>query len=162
MLTQLKIISSKMSKNHIDIRLNHERFLKTVCESKSVFALENEEGYATSSSNESEDEDGDAIGVICFWSEKVRAKSCITNAWSNYSIVEIPLNEFIENWCIGIDNDGLLIGTNFDQNMFGYEIEGYQLILELIVELEKSNTALMFMKFSSIQDLKSQITEALK
>lgn len=109
-----------------------------------------------------EDEDGEPIGMICFWSEKALAKSCIKNGWEEYEPLEIDLTEFIENWCIGIDNDGLLIGTNFAQNMFGYEIEGYELILELITELKTNNKELEFQKFDNLSDLESQIKEALE
>ena len=151
-----------MYKNQIDIKLNHERFIKTVCENKIVYSLENEEGCATSSSSELEDDDGEPIGIICFWSDRARAKSCIKEGWANYNIIEVSLSDFIENWCIGIDNDGLLIGTNFDQNMFGYEVEGYQLILELINQLQKNDENLDFEKFENIEDLKIQVIEAMK
>ncbi len=151
-----------MLKNHIDVKLKHEKFVKKVCETSLVYGLENEDGFATSSSNDLEDESGEPIGIICFWSEKALAKSCVKNDWEEYEPTEINLAEFIENWCIGIDNDELLIGTNFDQNMFGYEIEGYELILELIEELKKNNKELDFEKFENLEDLETQIREAME
>ena len=150
-----------MFKNHIDIRLKHEKFIKKVCETNIVYGLEKGGGYATSSSNDLEDEDGEPIGIICFWSEKALANSCVKNGWKEYKLSEIKLSEFIENWCIGIDNDELLVGTNFDQNMFGYEIEGYDLILELLDELKKINKELEFLKFENLEDLETQIKEAI-
>ncbi|ESU24657.1 hypothetical protein FLJC2902T_31890 [Flavobacterium limnosediminis JC2902] len=151
-----------MFKNHIDIRLKHEKFIKKVCETNIVYGLESEDGFATSSSNDLEDEDGEPIGIICFWSEKALANSCVKNNWEEYKPTEINLAEFIENWCIGIDNDGLLIGTNFDQNMFGHEVEGYELILELIDELKKNKKELEFQKFENLADLETQIKEVLE
>lgn len=151
-----------MHKNHIDIRLNHEKFIAKVCETHIVYALESEDGFATSSSNELEDEDGEPVGIICFWSEKSGANACAKNDWDNFKPVEIDLTDFMENWCIGIDNDGLLIGTNFDQNLFGYEIEGYELILELIKKLGQSNNSLSFEKFKDLEDFKNQVENALK
>ena len=55
-----------MLKNHIDVRLKHEKFIKRVCETNIVYGLKSKEGFATSSSNDFEDEDGEPIGIICF------------------------------------------------------------------------------------------------
>lgn len=150
-----------MFKNQIDIKLKHEKFIRKVCETNIVYGLENEVGFATSSSNEFEDEDGDPIEIICFWSEEILAKVCAKNEWKGYKTVPIDLTDFIENWCIGIDNDGLLVGTNFDHNMFGNEIEGYNLIVELIDELKKVKKELKFQKFKNVEDLESQIKKIL-
>ncbi len=123
-----------MLKNHIDIKLKNKKFVKEVCETGIVFGLKNKEGFATSCSNGLEDEDGEAITLICFWSKEIMAKVCAKNEWESYAPVEIKLSDFLENWCIGIHNDGLLVGANFDQHLFGYESEGYDLILEIIAE----------------------------
>ena len=151
-----------MFKNHIDVRLKHEKFVKRVCETNIVYVLEDEDGFATSSSNNLEDEDGEPIGILCFWSEKALAKSCVKNGWEEYEPTEIDLTEFIENWCIGIDKDELLVGTNFDQNMFGFEIEGYELILELVEELKKNKNELEFQKFENLEDLENHIRKAME
>lgn len=50
-----------MFKNHIDVKLKHEKFVTKVCETNLVYGLENEDGFATSSSNDLEDEDGEPI-----------------------------------------------------------------------------------------------------
>ena len=150
-----------MLKNHIDVRLKHEKFIKRVCETNIVYGLESEEGFATSSSNDFEDEDGEPIGIICFWSEKALANSCIKNGWEEYKLAEISLSEFIENWCIGMDNDELLVGTNFDQNMFGFEIDPFDLILELVEELKTNKKELEFLKFENLADLEKQINDAI-
>lgn len=152
-----------MFKNHIDVRLKHEKFIKRVCETTIVYGLEDEDGFVgTSSSNDLEDEEGEPVRILCFWSEKALARACIKDGWEGYKTSEIELAEFIENWCIGIDKDELLVGTNFDQNMFGYEIEGYNLILELIAELNKNKKELEFLKFENLEDLESQIKEAME
>lgn len=152
----------KMFKNHLDIKIHHEKFIKKVCETNIVYSLKNEIGFATSNSNQVVEEDGEPVEIICFWSEEIRARVCAKNGWKNYETVEIELNDFIENWCIGMDNDGLLAGINFDHNMFGYEIEGYHLILELIKELKKIQKELDFLKFENLDDLENQIKDALE
>ena len=149
-----------MHQDHITVRQRHEKFIKKVCETNIVYGLESEEGFATSSSNEFDDENGEPVGIICFWSEKALANSCIKNGWIDYNVAEIPLSELIENWCVGMNNDGLLVGTNFDQNMFGFEIEPLELILELVKELKAINSNIVFQKFENLIDLETQIINA--
>ncbi len=146
-----------MFQDSITVKNRHVRFVKTVCETEIVYGLENVEGYATSSSIHYEDENEAPIGLICFWSEKALAKSCIKSGWLNYKITEVKLSKFIEDWCVGMENDGLLVGTNFDQNMFGFEAEPLELILELINELQKNGKELNFRKYNDISDLKIQV-----
>ena len=146
-----------MIQDSILIEKRHKRFIKTVCESKTVYVLKNKQGFATSSSVHFEDNEGKPIGIICFWAEKALAKSCIKNNWANYKLSKIPLSEFMENWCIGMENDGILIGTEFDQNMFGFETEPMELILDLVSELNSIGKDLNFKKFNGIIDMEKQV-----
>ncbi len=145
-----------MFQDHIIVRKRHEKFIKTVCESEVVYGLKNNKGFATSSSVHYEDDNGDPFGMICFWAYEARAKSCAKDGWKTYKATEIPLAEFMENRCVGMANDGLLIGTEFDQNMFGFEAEPLELILELTSELKSVGKDLEFRKFNGIADLEGQ------
>jgi len=151
-----------MFQDSITLKNRHLKFVKTVSDSEIVYGLKSKNGFATSSSTQFEDDDGKPIGMICFWAEKVRAKSCAKDEWMNYSVTEISLVEFLENWCVGMANDGLLIGTQFDQNLFGYEIEPLDLILELIAELKSNGKDLNFKKFNGINDLEKQVKEIIE
>lgn len=91
---------------------------------------------ATSRSSKYEDNERKQVGLICFWSERSLAKSCIKDDWIDYVPVEISLGDNIEDWCIGIPNEGLLIGTEFNQNMFGFEVDPLDLVFELGKELK--------------------------
>ncbi len=124
--------------------------------------MKNKKGFATSSSVHYCDENDEPIGVICFWAESARAKSCIKEGWRKYKLTEIPLTDFMENWCVGIGNDGLLIGTQFDQNMFGFEAESFELILDLSKELKLLGKSLSFRKFEGIDDLENQVKAAME
>ncbi len=146
-----------MLQDQITIKNRHEKFIKSVCATEMVYGLKNKNGFATSSSVHYEDENGDPVGIICFWSESTRAKSCITEGWKKYQVTEIPLTVFMENWCVGMGNDGLLIGTQFDQNMFGFEAEPYELILDLVNELKFQDKDLDFKKFNGILDLEMRV-----
>lgn len=165
-MTNLKKLRNEFSspimiQDSIVIRNRHRRFIKVVCKTGIVYGLESKDGFASSSSVHFEDEDENPIGIICFWAEKALAKSCIKNGWSDYEITEIPLPDFIENWCIGMGGDGLIVGTEFDQNMFGFEADPLELIIDLLNELEVKSTQLKFAKFKSNIDLKSQVQEIL-
>ena len=151
-----------MIQDSILIKKRHKRFIKNVCESELVYGLENQKGFATSSSIHYEDEEGEPVVIICFWAEKSLAKSCIKEGWADYDISEVSLSDFIENWCVGMDYDGLLIGTEFDQNMFGYETEPLDLILDLCTELKSVGKDLDFQKFEGISDLENQVKAILE
>ena len=148
-----------MFQDFITLKTRHLRFVKTVSDSEIVYGLKSKNGYATSSSTQYEDDVGKPIGMICFWAEKVRAKSCAKDDWKKYKVSEIPLAEFMENWCIGMANDGLLIGTQFDQNLLGHEVEPLDLILELTSEIKSIEKDLNFKKFNGIADLEKQVKE---
>lgn len=151
-----------MLQDSITLKNRHLKFIKTVSDSEIVYCLKNKNGFATSSSTQYEDDNGNPIGMICFWAEKVLAKSCAKDEWKKYKVTKIPLTEFIENWCIGIANDGLLVGTQFDQNLFGYEAEPLELILELTTELKLVRKNLNYRKFNGIEDLEKQINAIME
>ena len=146
-----------MEQQGSDIITNrYQKFIKTVCETDIVYALQNHDGFATSASVQYDDENDKPVGVLCFWAESARAKSCIKNHWDNYQITEIPLTDFIENWCVGMENDGILAGTGFDQNMFGYEAKPLDLILDLVTEIKVTKKSILLQKFDGIADLEEQ------
>jgi len=151
-----------MFQDSIILKNRHQKFLMTVSENGIVYGLKNKNGFATSSSIQFEDDNGNPIVIICFWAEKVRARSCVKGEWKKYKVTKISLADFLENWCIGMANDGLLIGTQFDQNLFGHEVEPFDLILELTNELKSIGKDLSFRKFDGIDDLEKQIKEVME
>jgi len=151
-----------MLQDSIITEQRHQQFIKTICASGIVYGLKNRKGFVTSSSVHYEDDDGQPIGILCFWAEKARAKSCVKDSWKRYKVTKITLVDFMENWCIGMDNDDLLVGTAFDQNMFGFEAEPLELLLDLANELIAIDKDFAFKKFDGIRDLKSQVEAILK
>lgn len=148
-----------MLQDHITVQNRYKDFIKKISKTEVVYALKDDKGYATSYSNEAEYEDGEEVQIICFWSDAARANSCIENEWNQYEPSPVPLNEFVENWCLGMNSDGLLVGTNFDSNLFGYEAEPLELILDIIEELKASEKSLELRKFKDMEDLEKQIRE---
>lgn len=146
-----------MEQQGSDIITNrYKKFIKTVCETDIVYALQNHEGFATSASVQYDDENDRPVSVLCFWAESGRAKSCSKNHWENYQLTEISLADFIENWGVGMENDGILAGIEFDQNMFGYEAKPLDLILDLVTEIKATKKSISLQKFDGIADLEEQ------
>ncbi|MCT2564170.1 DUF2750 domain-containing protein [Chryseobacterium herbae] len=150
-----------MIQDHITVENRHKDFIKKVSETEIIYALKDENGYSVSYSNELEYEDGEPVQIICFWSDQARAKSCIGDEWSHYEVSSVPLNDFVENWCLGMNNDGLVVGTNFDSNLFGCEAEPLELVLDIIEELKKTGKNITLRKFRSIEEMETQIREVL-
>lgn len=150
-----------MIEDHLMLQLRYERFIKQVCETKSLYALESADGLATSSSHDYEDEDDNPVPLICFWSDVEMAKSCIQSGWQGFEIKRIGLTDFLENWCVGMSGDGLLVGINFDSTMLGFEAEPNELLLDLITELKYLNTKISFERFKDLEDLENQVKRVL-
>jgi len=148
-----------MLQNAITTRQRHERFIQKACETGTVYGLESGDGFATSSSNEFEDDEGEPIGMICFWSEAGLARACAKDGWAGYEAVEVTLSDFIENWCVGMSNDDLLAGTNFDQHMFGFEADPLDLIIDLNTELKKQGKQITLKKYADMDELLQEIED---
>lgn len=151
-----------MLQDQITLKNRCKDFIRKVSETEIVYGLKDDKGYATSYSNDLEYEDGEPVQIICFWSDAARAKSCVDREWNRYEASPIPLNEFLENWCLGMNSDGLVVGIDFDSNMFGYEAEPLELVLEMIEELKKNNKSLTLRKFDDLEDMENQIREVLE
>ncbi|MBP2615354.1 DUF2750 domain-containing protein [Chryseobacterium jejuense] len=151
-----------MLQDQITLKNRYKAFIRKVSETETVYGLKDDKGYATSYSNDLEYEDGEPVQIICFWADAARAKSCVSKEWNRYEASPIPLNEFLENWCLGMNSDGLIVGADFDSNLFGYEAEPLELVLEIIEELKKNGKSLTLKKFDDLEDMENQIREVLK
>ncbi len=145
-----------------DSSMKHAQFIKEIVETETVWVLEKEDGYATASSINFEDEDGEPAEVLCFWSEKEFAMACSKDDWEGYVPVEIPLSDFIENWCIGMDNDLIMAGIDFDEELTGDEVDPLELILDIGAVLKSQNKKIVLEKFKSMDDLVAEVTENLE
>ena len=139
----------------------HQLFIKEVSNSKEVYLLQNKQWFITCESNLEWDNTVDPPSVLCFWSNKTLAKVCQKNHWNDAEIITVPLSEFIESWCVGIENDGHIIGTNFNQNLFWREIQWYDLILELINHLEVTKENLQLHKYKNLGDFKKNVESVI-
>lgn len=143
-----------MFKTSADIEIKHKRFIKDVIKSEEIWTLKNEKGYVSSTSNHFENENKEALLIQVFWSSKVEAKYCSTKIWQNenFEIDIIPLNEFIELWCIGMHRDNVIAGTNFDLQLFGHEEEPLILAKDLLESAKQNKVKLNFQNYNSIDE----------
>ena len=146
-----------MLQNAATIETRHKMFVERVVQFDKVWALENDEGFATSTAN-----DDDDIAVILFWSDKAYAKSVAKDDWKLYQSTEMTLTAFLENWLVGMSNDNILVGTNWDANMFGKEIHPLRLALELVNELNRKSQSVDLDKYSDLTDYETQLKKVLK
>lgn len=134
-----------------------QQFVDEVMVSQQVFTAESKEGMAISNSSHFNDDQGNPVGVFCFWSSKSKAKECCVDEWYDFVPVEISLATFIEDYCVGIYNDSLVVGINFDAQMFGIETDPIDLILMLLKEAKLRKLELDFEHFKDLDDIQSQI-----
>ncbi|AVH30558.1 DUF2750 domain-containing protein [Vibrio fluvialis] len=111
-----------MSKLTTDIQANLELFIKESQENNLVWGLRNEEGWLSCESTEFEDSE-----VMPFWSSKEDAQLHNVEEWADFEVLEIPLDIFVEDWLITLGEDGVLVGTNWNANLDGKEIEPSEL-----------------------------------
>ena len=108
---------------------NYQRFIKQVLESGEVWGLRNGDDWAYCPSNEYEDCD-----VLMFWSERADAQRHVQGEWAEHQPTAIPLDEFIDHWLQGMDEDGALVGPNWDADLSGLEMEPSEMEVELTAD----------------------------
>src|SRR5688572_15034426 len=98
------------------IRANHERFVARVAEKEIVWGLASPRGFAVCPSNEDEERT-----VLMFWSDRAYASRVKQSAFAEYEPAEITLFDFLFRWLSGMEQDGVLAGTNFNGDLAGLE-----------------------------------------
>jgi hypothetical protein len=139
------------------VQQRHQKFIQRAVEFNTVWGLSGEEGWAVSSSHQD-----DNIDIILFWSDEAYAKAVAKEDWSNYIPVTIPLAEFLENWLVGMHQNQVLAGTNWDANMFGEEAAPLKLALEIIEKAKEAGTPLTFVKYNDLADFETEVRQALE
>jgi len=120
-----------MTKLSDDIQENHDLFVNRVRETGVVWGLKADEDWAVCESNEYEDQ-----LVFPFWSDEADASVHCADEWEAYSPASIALDDFAQSWLVGINEDEGLVGTNWDADLVGMEVEPLDLAEELGYEVE--------------------------
>ena len=133
-------------------------FIKKVVETEIVYTLEDNRSVAVCPSNKYELEE-EPVAVLVYWSEKTRALACQKEEWAQFALKAIPLTEFMELWCLGMYDDEVVTGIEFDAQLFGYEELPLQLLKDLIHEVKEKKKELIFKQFSSLQDFEIYLND---
>ena len=146
-----------MSDFNQTIEASYRQFIQKIVETETVWGLAKDETWATSSSNEFEDAE-----VILFWSDKQGAAACAEDEWETYNPESISVIEFLENWCVGMYSDALLVGPNWSSDLLGKEVEPLLVALDVVQELKEKGKILEFTQYDSQQEFEEQVIEALE
>ena len=99
---------------------NAEDFITQVSENNLLYGLFNvNEGWANCHAHDNED----AQAVYLFWSEEKLAKKLQNAEWADYQVTEIELNIFLDSWLDGMQNQQVFAGVNWNEDLYGLEIE---------------------------------------
>ncbi|PKV75325.1 DUF2750 domain-containing protein [Pontibacter ramchanderi] len=140
-----------------NMEANYRKFIQRIVETESVWGLTHDDTWATSSSAEYEEAE-----VILFWSDSAGAKVCAEDDWKDYAPESITLVEFLENWCVGMYGDELLLGPDWDASLVGREMEPLVVALDVINELKHKGKTLEFSQYDSQEEFEEQVIEALE
>jgi len=133
------------------------KFIKEVTARETVFFLEDQNGVAFCESLFFKTDSGEAVPVLCFWSTRELVEAARVESWSHYTVNEMCLSTFIEDWLVQLYNDSLIAGINFNKNLEGTECDPLDLISDLVSELKRQRRDLEFEHFKGIADIEKQI-----
>lgn len=97
-------------------RERHEVFIQAVLAEGCVYALRGDDGLVTGGF----EVDGEHRDVVPFWSSAEDAEACAVEAWSECQLGTFALKEFVEEMLPNMDNEGVLVGTNWTPAGEGY------------------------------------------
>ena len=125
----------------VESRERHQRFVARAVEKGSVWHLarniEGHLGWAQSTSNGDERGRGAGKDVVPLWSDRAYAKQCAKNDWSIYQPFEIPLGQLLNVVLPNMHKAKVLVGTNWNAHLIGYEITPKKLQTELLKALKQ-------------------------
>ncbi|MFT7052535.1 MAG: hypothetical protein ACJAU1_000080 [Psychromonas sp.] len=99
---------------------NAEKFVEQVIAQEQLFGLYEESlGWANCHAHDNKD----ATAVYLFWSEAESAEKLRNEEWANYQVQAISLSLFLESWLDGMQKQQVFAGVNWDENLYGLEIE---------------------------------------
>jgi hypothetical protein len=104
-------------------------FIENVKQHQVLWGLQDEtgEGWVICDSAEYEETD-----VMPLWSTETVAESHCTEEWAEYKTVSITLDEFLEYWVGDLNDDGVLIGLDWQSDEDCFEIDPIVLAKELV------------------------------
>lgn len=104
-----------------------ELFVQTVIETGAVYGLSKFEqsGWAYCPSNQ------DETDVLLFFSTKAAAKALQTKEWSDYHLIRLDLDLFMNGWLPNMIDDGLYCGLDWGPELVGLELDPEDVLADL-------------------------------
>ena len=104
-----------------------ELFLETVLETGAVYGLSKFEqsGWAYCPSNQ------DETDVLLFFSTEAAAKALQTKEWSDYHLIRLDLDLFMNGWLPNMIDDGLYCGLDWGPELVGLELDPEDVLADL-------------------------------
>lgn len=126
--------------------------IQRICLSEWIYALKDDTSYASVESMYETDDDGLPIEAMCIWSSLEKAKENQIDYWSTYQIEKIALNDFLENWCIGMFTDGLIFCLELDLENDTQEVQPLNLAYQIAKLIQEGSQEIQFCKYQKISD----------
>ncbi|MGG7074453.1 DUF2750 domain-containing protein [Campylobacter sp. 9BO] len=141
------------------LEVRYKNFITNIAKNEIVYALRDPKSgtYANCPSNEFQSDDGPACEVVVFFSSQTLAKACAKQEWAEYEICGFDLAEFLESWCASISQNNAVLGIDFDANLYGFEADALELVLDVIEELKRQEKSIELQDFESLDELKEQV-----
>ncbi|KSU49690.1 hypothetical protein AS033_09645 [Exiguobacterium indicum] len=104
-----------------------ELFVQTVIETGAVYGLSKFEqsGWAYCPSNQ------DETDVLLFFSTEAAAKALQTKEWSDYHLIRLDLDLFMNGWLPNMIDDGLYCGLDWGPELVGLELDPEDVLADL-------------------------------
>lgn len=93
------------------------KFIELSQSENQIWGLRAEDGWLSCESQHVDKE------VMPFWSTKEKASEHTVDEWSEFEVVVIPLDIFVEDWLITLSEDDVLVGIDWNENLDGAELE---------------------------------------
>ncbi|MBX2809221.1 MAG: DUF2750 domain-containing protein [Cellvibrionaceae bacterium] len=90
-----------------------------------LWGLESAEGWAQCASEKHAD-----TVVMPFWSQPEYAEIHRCDQWQDYRVTAIALEEFLDDWLLGMHKDVVLVGINWNAQLEGEEYEPLDILHE--------------------------------
>jgi hypothetical protein len=113
-----------------------EAFIKQVTAQQQLFGLFDEDkGWAHCHAHDHKE----AQAVYLFWSKPALAKKLQNEEWSDYRVEAISIAVFLESWLDGMHKQQVFAGVDWDENLYGLEIEAQVLKNALVEKMQDSD-----------------------
>ncbi|WP_229359770.1 DUF2750 domain-containing protein [Ferrimonas aestuarii] len=99
-----------------------KHFVDATFDGRGFYALTNGDEWVICDSAKFEDAD-----VLPLWSTEAGAKEHCIDEWEAYQVAKIELEEFFEEWLNDLNQDGVLIGCDWQLSLEGEEMDAMEL-----------------------------------